>query len=97
MIVALAFIMFAFGFALDFADTRHKLAVEARHAHVAASWSVTMYLLGVSSTFAVFKITVWLVVPEVVGLYVGSVVALRTARRTSKDARQGQSCTSESV
>ncbi len=81
MIIPLALAMFAFGFALDFADTRHKLAVEARRAHVAASWSVTMYLLGVSSTLAVFKVSVWLVVPEVIGLYVGSVVALRTAHQ----------------
>lgn len=76
MIVLLAFAVFALGFALDYADTRHKIAVEERNGHAAGLWSVAMYALGVFGTWAVLDVEPWLVVPTALGLYVGSRVAM---------------------
>jgi quinol-cytochrome oxidoreductase complex cytochrome b subunit len=77
---ALILIAFAVAFALDFADTAHKLAIESRSPARAALWSVAMYLLGLVSLWAALDVSAWLVLPTCAGLAVGSVVAVRRAR-----------------
>lgn len=83
MLALLAAFVFVLGFALDYADTKHKLAVEARNGHAAGCWSVLMYLLGTLGTWSVLDVAGWLVVPAAAGLYFGSRVALRRAAATA--------------
>lgn len=77
MTALLALLVFSLGFALDYADARHKMAVEARNGHAAGLWSNAMYALGIFGTWAVLDVELWLAVPTMIGLYVGSRVALR--------------------
>ena len=95
MTALLALLVFSLGFALDYADTKHKLAVEARNGHVAGCWSVAMYALGIFGTWAVLDVEQWLVVPTMLGLYFGSRVALR--RCTAAVRTDASSSASEGV
>lgn len=88
--LALAWVLaFATAFVLDYADTRHKIAVERRDGHAAGRWSVSMYLVGIAGTWAVLDYSHTLIVPTCLGLYVGSIVAMRHARRTDPTRCQG--------
>lgn len=86
MIVLACIGVFLAAFALDFADARNKLAINARDGHRAGLWSIAMKLAGVAGTFALVEVSWWLVVPECVGLYVGSRVALRKLTVLHTDA-----------
>lgn len=77
MIVLACLAVFAAAFALDFADARNKLAVNARDGHRAGLWSIAMKLSAVAGTFALVEVSWWLVIPECAGLYAGSRFALR--------------------
>lgn len=83
---ALCVLVFAAAFALDYADARNKLAVQAREPHRAARWSVVMYLVGLIGMVSLIKISFWLVLPECVGLYAGSWVAVRRTRKEEQHA-----------
>lgn len=66
---------------LDYADARNTQAVAERRPHAAARWSVTMYVVGMIGFFSVLKVSLWLVIPECLGLYVGSWLAARRPLR----------------
>lgn len=78
--VLLGGLVFCVAIALDFADTTHKIAVEQRDGHRAGMWSVTMYLLGLVGLVSVLDVNRWYIVPEALGLYIGSRIAMRRAR-----------------
>jgi hypothetical protein len=67
---------------LDYADTRHKLAVELRDPRAASLWSVAMYLLGMLVTWATVDVSGWLCLPGAIGLVVGTHLALRRSARS---------------
>lgn len=73
--------LLAFALAFDFADTEHKLAVEKRRTYMAGTWSMVMYLLGIVGTWAVLDVSTALIFPTALGLFAGSSVAMRRARR----------------
>lgn len=79
--IALGTLAFIIAFALDYADTQHKLAVEARGLVMPGVWSVAMYLMGIVGTWAVLDYSFALVIPTACGLFTGSVVAMRRARK----------------
>ncbi len=79
---ALACAVFAVGFALDYADARHKLAVEARDANAASAWSVVMFGLSFLVTWAAIDVSNWLLLPASAGLVAGTQLAIRRAPRT---------------
>lgn len=64
-------------FLYDFAITRYVVAVEARRGHAAGAWSALTYLVGLVGTLGIVKISPWLIVPECIGLYVGTLVGVR--------------------
>jgi hypothetical protein len=82
MIVLLAIAVFFGEVAIDYADSRNTQAVAAGRAHAAARWSVCMYLIGLVGFFAVLRVSWWLTIPECLGLYTGSWIAVR-GHRTS--------------
>jgi hypothetical protein len=73
----LAAAVFAIGLILDYADTRHKVAIERRDANAASVWSVIMYGLSILATWAAVDVSGWLVLPAAAGLVAGTQLALR--------------------
>jgi hypothetical protein len=69
----------------DYADSRNTIAVANGDAHTAARWSVAMYLIGLIGFYAVLRVSWWLAIPECLGLYAGSWIAV-SRHRTSVDA-----------
>lgn len=73
-----------FGAALvDFADVSNQQAVQENQAHRAARYSVGMYLIGMAGFLSVLEISPYFIIPEALGLYMGSIIAVR--RRKPKD------------
>lgn len=81
-------------FAYDFAFAAHTVAARGVadaqteiSATVAAEragrWSVGIYLVGMLGMFGALKITLWLMIPEAIGLYYGSKLGLLRARRSA--------------
>lgn len=83
--VGLACAVFVVGLVLDYADTRHKVAVEHRSANSASLWSVLMFLLGMLVTWAAVDVGGWLVFPASAGLVAGTQLAIRRTPATAQD------------
>lgn len=77
MMALLAIAVFISAMVIDFAEARYVLAVEARDAHRAAAWSLMMWALGCLGFVAVLDCSLWLMVPEGLGFYCGTRLALR--------------------
>ena len=84
MVVLLSIAVFATAVVLDYADTSNTRAVAEGRAHAAARWSVVMYVLSCVGFLSIIKISWWFAVPEVLGLYVGTVVAVIRLVKKSK-------------
>ena len=44
---------------------------------MAACWSVTVYLVGLVGLVGVLDVSSWMIIPEVAGLFVGTVAGVR--------------------
>src|SRR4029077_15362635 len=77
MMGLLAIAVFASAMVIDFAEARYVLAVEERNAHRAAAWSLVMWALGCFGFVAVLDCSLWLMIPEGLGFYCGTRLALR--------------------
>lgn len=77
MPILIAVLVFFSAFVIDFAETRYITAVGERDAHRAAVWSLVMYSMGALGFVAVINLSLWLMVPEGLGFYCGTRVALR--------------------
>lgn len=76
MTALLAPLVLAAAFAYDFAITRYVVAVDARAGHRAGMWSALTYLVGLVGTLGIIKVSPWLILPECVGLYLGTLVGV---------------------
>lgn len=74
LLVLMVFISAA---AIDYAEARYVRAVGAGAAHVAARWSLAMWALGCLGFVAMLRVSLWLMIPEGIGFYVGTFVAVR--------------------
>lgn len=63
-------------FLYDFAITRYVVAVENRAGTRAGVWSVATYLVGLVGTLGIIKVSPWLIIPECIGLFLGTVVGV---------------------
>lgn len=59
-------------FLYDFAITRYVVAVDQKAGMRAASWSVATFLVGLVGTLGIVKVSTWLIIPECVGLFLGT-------------------------
>lgn len=84
MSAPLALLVLAAATALDYAYVRYQQAVASRAAARAGAWSVGVYLVGAVGFLSVVQGSVWYMVPECMGLYLGTVLAVR---RSAKLAR----------
>lgn len=82
---ALALLTFAAAALGDFVETRYVQASTSgatpKHAHHAARLSVSLYAVGFLGWVITVKVSLWYSVPEVLGLYVGTYVAMRRRAR----------------
>jgi len=76
-IAALAVLVFCMSAAIDYCDCRCTMSVMAREPNAAAFWSIVQYVLGAAGFVMVVKVSLWLMVPECLGLLVGTRLALR--------------------
>lgn len=72
VIVVWVIIVFATALGLDFASARYNLALRQDKPYVAARWSVVMCLLSSAGLLAFVDISRWMLVPELLGLYLGT-------------------------
>ena len=78
--VTIGLLVFASSTLIDFANTRYILAVSDNKAYRAGVWSVLQWLSGLVGFLVAIKITLWMLPIEMCGLYVGTVISLRTSR-----------------
>ena len=74
--------VFVAAFLYDFLNTRYITAVAERKAHKAAVLSIVLWGIGATSLLSVIKISLWLLIPEAIGLYAGTLCALRGTKNT---------------
>lgn len=75
-VLLLAPLVFAAALAYDFAIAKYVVCVGDRDGHRAGLWSGATYLVGLIGTLGIIKVSVLLVLPEVIGLYVGTRLAV---------------------
>lgn len=63
----------------DLAYTRWMIAAGARRARTAALWSVLTYAIGLIGVASVLRGSLWLAIPEAIGLYLGTWIGIRRA------------------
>lgn len=78
MLALLAIAVFVSAMVIDFAEARYVLAVERGAARDAAMWSVVMYAIGCLGFVAVINVSLYLMIPEGLGFYCGTRLALRS-------------------
>lgn len=64
--------------ALDVASAKYTQAVQRGRAHAAGVYSVTMFVVSALGFYAVTASSLWYMVPEALGYYVGTRIALRS-------------------
>lgn len=80
MMVLAVIVVFLAAFAYDFANVKYICAsAEGRRLH-AACWSATVYTVGLIGLLGVIRMSIWLVIPEIFGLALGSYFGVRKDR-----------------
>ena len=77
MLLGAAVLVFLSALGVDYAHARYTKAVARGDRHRAAGWSVVTSLVGTVCLLAAVDVSLWLVGPELAGLYIGSLLALR--------------------
>lgn len=72
MMFGLCVLVFAAAYAYDMANTRFLRAVAEGRPGVAARWSVCTYMIGLIGLAGVLKYSLWLIIPEALGVYFGT-------------------------
>lgn len=73
----LVLLSFTSAVAIDFAEARYVRAIGDGRAHLAARWSVAIWALGSLGFVAAVKWSLWLMLPEGLGFYAGTMLAVR--------------------
>lgn len=61
----------------DFVFARYLQANEAGRAVAAGNWSVTTYLVGIIGLSAVLQASLWFIIPECLGLWLGTYLGVK--------------------
>jgi uncharacterized membrane protein len=77
MLPLLVIAVFVSAVVIDYAEARYVLAVERGRADAAALWSVLMWAVGCLGFVAVLDVSLYLMIPEGLGFYCGTRIALR--------------------
>ncbi len=77
----LACAVFVAGVALDWVNAIYVMAVQELRAHRAGLCSVGLYMIGCVGFYSITQISWWFALPEGLGLYVGTRVAIAQRKR----------------
>lgn len=77
MLALAALAIFALAAAGDYVETRYVRAVGAGDAEKAARMSILMWIVGAGGLVALVELGPWVLLPEVLGLYVGTRLGMR--------------------
>lgn len=79
--IAAAIGVFVAAVVLDFATARYMRALALDRMHAAGLWSVVMGGLSAAGLLALVDVSRWMLIPEFLGLYVGTRLAGAVRRR----------------
>lgn len=82
--IALGVLVFVAATALDYAYVRYQESVLARRRRAAGVWSVVVYLVGSVGFLSIVQGSLWFMIPECLGLYAGTVLAIRRSERLAR-------------
>lgn len=77
MPILLSLVVFVSAMVIDYAEACYIRAVHRSDAHHAAIWSLVMYGVGALGFVAVIDVSLWLMIPEGLGFYVGTLLAVQ--------------------
>lgn len=77
MTALLAVLAFVSAMVIDYAEARYVWAVNHGWRHRAAVWSLVMYSMGCLGFVLVLNESLWLMIPEGLGFYAGTLLAMR--------------------
>ena len=78
MLLAVLFVLAFFAAGLsDYLETKYVLAVHSNAPRKAALCSVGMWAIGALGLLAIIEVSPWIVLPEGLGMYLGTVLAMR--------------------
>lgn len=77
MPILYALLVFCSALVIDLSNARYIQSVNDKHAHRAAAWSLIMYTMGALGFVCLIHISLWLMIPEALGFYVGTMLALK--------------------
>jgi len=80
-VIAVALLVACAAATIDYAAVRYQRAVADGEAHRAGRWSLVQFAAGATGLIAAVSVGWWLLVPEGVGYYVGTYLAVRGLRR----------------
>ncbi len=83
MTALLCLVVFASAITIDFAHARCIVAIGDRAGQRAARWSLVQWMASTVGILVAFKVTLWVLPFEAAGLYVGTLLAMRTAAERS--------------
>lgn len=79
-VVLLGVLVFVAAAAGDYVESYFVRRVADGDARGAAQMSVAMYCVSLIGFFAVIKVSIWLILPEIIGVYVGTRLAVARQR-----------------
>lgn len=85
MAVLLGLLVFVAAAALDFAYVRYQESVARGRARAAGLWSVLVYLVGSVGFLSVVESSWWYMLPQSLGLYAGTLIAVRRSPAMARD------------
>jgi hypothetical protein len=85
MSALIAVLVFFAAAVIDYAETRYVRAVHDRDRVSAATWSLVMWALGCLGFVAVVDVSLWYMLPEGLGFFAGTWLAMRPPVRSTPD------------
>lgn len=77
LFILLILVVFLSAAALDYSWSRWSDAVRLRNRVAAANWSVAIGALGLIGYLSIDRHSTWLIIPEVIGWWFGTFIAVR--------------------
>lgn len=84
MNILLAFIVFVSAMGIDFCNIRYIQAVSDGRPHRAAFWSVCQWTSSLLPFLIAFKVSLWLLPIEALGLWAGVYLSMRLGAKVQK-------------
>jgi ABC-type transport system involved in cytochrome c biogenesis permease subunit len=92
--IALAPLAFVSALVLDYVEAHYIMAVQNGRRHRAAHCSILMWAIGALGFLAVLEVSPWLMLPEGLGFYVGTLLAMKPIAELRQGGTIASTCVS---